>query len=129
MDDEEGGGGRKGGRKRKVEVLEYHYERDMEGGYRSCGSMWRPPSKEVLSCQAAAAPMPPVHYLQPPICSSLPLPWLTSPTQLVLRPPTACSLVPALSAARLPASGRGGALLLPDCGCTRHSGARWLAPG
>ena len=66
VDDEEGGGGRKGGRKRKIEVLEYHYERDMEGGYHSCGSMWWPSSKELLSCHAAAAPMPPVHNLQPP---------------------------------------------------------------
>lgn len=84
------------------------------------------------SCCPAMLPLLPCHLcticsLQ--ICSSLPLPWLASPTQLVLPPPTACSLVPALSAARLPASGRGGAFPLPDRGCTRHSGTRWLAPG
>lgn len=32
VDEGEEGGGRKSGRKRKIEVLEYHYERDMEGG-------------------------------------------------------------------------------------------------
>lgn len=36
VDEGEEGGGRRSGRKRKIEVLEYHYERDMEGGCPCC---------------------------------------------------------------------------------------------